>query len=104
MKATRIERFGPPRVIAIDEPPRPEAGVGELLVTVKAAGVGNWDALVREGKVQQTLPLTLGSELLAFEQAEELAALSRWGRGPPPFVSAAAQKKFSMSFQTKAIR
>ena len=31
---------------------------------VKAAGVGNWDALIREGKVQlQPLPLTLGSEL-----------------------------------------
>jgi NADPH:quinone reductase-like Zn-dependent oxidoreductase len=33
-------------------------------VQVKAAGVGNWDALIREGKVQlQPLPLILGSEL-----------------------------------------
>jgi NADPH:quinone reductase-like Zn-dependent oxidoreductase len=31
---------------------------------VKAAGVGNWDALIREGKVQlQPLPLVLGAEL-----------------------------------------
>src|SRR6185436_6391498 len=39
-------------------------GAGQLLVRVKAAGVGDWDALIREGKVSlQPLPLTLGSEL-----------------------------------------
>jgi len=63
MRAARIQRFGPPSVITIDELPRPEPGSGQLLVRVKAAGVGHWDALVREGKVQQALPLILGSEL-----------------------------------------
>jgi NADPH:quinone reductase-like Zn-dependent oxidoreductase len=44
--------------------PRPEPASGQLLVRVKAAGVGNWDALIREGKIQlEPLPLTLGSEL-----------------------------------------
>jgi NADPH:quinone reductase-like Zn-dependent oxidoreductase len=33
------------------------------LVHVKAAGVGNWDALTREGKLHQPLPLILGFEL-----------------------------------------
>jgi NADPH:quinone reductase-like Zn-dependent oxidoreductase len=64
MKAARVLRFGPPNVITTDDLPQPDPGVGQLLVRVKAAGVGNWDALIREGKVQlQPLPLILGSEL-----------------------------------------
>jgi NADPH:quinone reductase-like Zn-dependent oxidoreductase len=51
-------------VIADDDLPQPKPATGQLLVRVKAAGVGNWDALIREGKVQlQPLPLILGSEL-----------------------------------------
>jgi NADPH:quinone reductase-like Zn-dependent oxidoreductase len=30
---------------------------------VKAAGVGLWDRLMREGRISQALPLTLGSEV-----------------------------------------
>jgi NADPH:quinone reductase-like Zn-dependent oxidoreductase len=64
MKAARVLQFGPPNVIMTDDLPRPEPGAGQLLVRVKAAGVGNWDALIREGKVElQRLPLILGSEL-----------------------------------------
>jgi NADPH:quinone reductase-like Zn-dependent oxidoreductase len=65
MKAARIHEFGPPEVVAIDEVPRPNPDRGELLVRVKAAGVGPWDALIREGKskVSPPPPLTLGSDL-----------------------------------------
>ena len=64
MKAAQILRFGPPSVITDDDLPKPKPAPGQLLVQVKAAGVGNWDALIREGKVQlQPLPLILGSEL-----------------------------------------
>jgi NADPH:quinone reductase-like Zn-dependent oxidoreductase len=65
MKAARIHKFGPPDVIVIDELPRPTPGHGEVLVRVKAAGVGPWDALIREGKsvVKSSLPLILGSDL-----------------------------------------
>ncbi|MGE5112211.1 MAG: NADP-dependent oxidoreductase, partial [Acidobacteriaceae bacterium] len=64
MKAARVLQFGPPSVITDDDVPRPEPASGQLLVRVKAAGVGNWDALIREGKIQlEPLPLTLGSEL-----------------------------------------
>ena len=52
MKAARILRFGPPSVITNDDLPRPEPAAGQLLVRVKAAGAGNWDALIREGKVE----------------------------------------------------
>jgi NADPH:quinone reductase-like Zn-dependent oxidoreductase len=51
-------------VITNDDLPQPKPGIGQLLVRVKAAGVGHWDALIREGKVElQPLPLILGSEL-----------------------------------------
>src|SRR5579871_6322913 len=65
MKAARIHQFGPPEVVVIDDLPRPNPGQGELLVRVSAAGVGPWDALIREGKskVSPPPPLTLGSDL-----------------------------------------
>src|SRR5512142_3111026 len=70
MKAARVLTFGPPSVITIDDLPAPEPSVGQLLVRVKAAGVGNWDALIREGKVElQPLPLILGSELSGIVEA-----------------------------------
>jgi len=60
-------------VISNDDVPRPEPGAGQLLVRVKAAGVGNWDALIREGTVQlQPLPLILGAELSGM--VEEIGA------------------------------
>jgi NADPH:quinone reductase-like Zn-dependent oxidoreductase len=68
MKAGRIHRFGPPNAIVIDEIPRPVPGKDELVVRVAAAGVGPWDALIREGKsvVQPSLPIILGSDLAGF--------------------------------------
>jgi NADPH:quinone reductase-like Zn-dependent oxidoreductase len=65
MKAARVLHFGPPSVIENDDLPRPVPASGQLLVRVVAAGVGPWDALVREGKseIGQALPLILGSEV-----------------------------------------
>lgn len=70
MKVARILRFGPPNVITNDDLPRPEPAAGQLLIRVKAAGVGNWDALIREGKIElQPLPIILGSELSGIVEA-----------------------------------
>ncbi len=64
-KAARIHEFGSPEVITLEDwrPPVPQAG--EVLVRVKAAGVGPWDAWVRAGKsaLPQPLPLTPGSDI-----------------------------------------
>ena len=64
MKAVRIHRFGAPDVIVIEDVPKPVPNDSEVVVKVKAAGVGPWDALIRRGKsaIPQTLPLTLGSD------------------------------------------
>ena len=65
MRAARIHQFGPPEAIVVEDVPRPTPGPGELLVRVAAAGVGPWDALIREHKsqVKVSLPLILGSDL-----------------------------------------
>ena len=65
MKAVRIHRFGPPEVLSLEDVPKPEPSHGEVVVQVKAAGVGPWDTLIRSGKsaLPQPLPLTLGADL-----------------------------------------
>ncbi len=71
MKAARISNFGPPSVITIDDLPRQEPAPGQVLVRVKAAGVGPWDVLIREGKsaLRQPLPIILGSDLAGIAEA-----------------------------------
>lgn len=65
MKVARILEFGSPNVIQIADIARPIPAEGQVLVKINAAGVGPWDAFVREGKsvIPQPLPLTLGSDL-----------------------------------------
>ena len=64
-KAARVHRFGPPDVIMLEDTPLAAPREGEVLVQVKAAGVGPWDGWIRAGKsvLPQPLPLTLGSDL-----------------------------------------
>jgi NADPH:quinone reductase-like Zn-dependent oxidoreductase len=70
MKAARISEFGSLDVITVAEIECPQPGPGQVLVRVKAAGVGPWDALVREGKsgTPQPLPLILGSDISGIVQ------------------------------------
>ena len=49
MKAAAIDRFGPPSVLKLHTLPAPEPGPEEVLITLHSAGVGVWDASVRDG-------------------------------------------------------
>ncbi len=71
MKAVRIHGFGPPEVVIVEDIPKPAPGKGEVLVGVAAAGVGPWDAIIREGKskVSPQPPLTLGSDISGLVEA-----------------------------------
>ncbi|MFY9689898.1 MAG: NADP-dependent oxidoreductase [Candidatus Acidiferrales bacterium] len=71
MKAALIREFGPPSVIVPADVPRPEPSEGQVLVRIKAAGVGPWDALIREGKavVAPPLPVILGSDCSGIVEA-----------------------------------
>jgi NADPH:quinone reductase-like Zn-dependent oxidoreductase len=99
MRAARIHRFGSPDVIQIDDLPSPTPGAGEVLVRVSHAGVGPWDALIREKKsvVRADLPLTLGSDLSGIVEAlgrgvREFQRGDRvYGVTNPDFIGACAE-------------
>jgi NADPH:quinone reductase-like Zn-dependent oxidoreductase len=65
MQAIRVHHFGGLDSLVAEDLPRPTPGHGEVLLRVKAAGVGPWDALIRSGHsvLPQPLPLTLGSDV-----------------------------------------
>lgn len=65
MKAIVVHHYGSPDVLKLEDIPIPVPGAGEVLVRVRAAGVGPWDALVRTGDsgIPQKLPLTPGSDI-----------------------------------------
>src|SRR5690349_6598188 len=63
MRAAGITALGEPvEIFEVDEPATPAAG--EVLIDVAAAGIGNWDDLVRVGswKVGGPAPMALGTE------------------------------------------
>src|SRR5437773_6621994 len=49
MRAAAIDRFGPPSVITVHELPIPQPGPREILIALRAAGVGSWDESIRDG-------------------------------------------------------
>ena len=63
MKAAAIDKFGPPSRITLHTVPVPRPGPREVLIAVEAAGVGIWDAKIRDGewaKDDVKFPLVLG--------------------------------------------
>jgi NADPH2:quinone reductase len=64
-RAVRIRRFGGPEVLEVVENEVPQAGAGELVIEVRAAGVNPVDSKIRAGK-RSSGPLTaaigLGSD------------------------------------------
>lgn len=65
MKAIEIREFGDLDVLTYTDVPVPSPGPGQVLVHVRASGVGPWDAWIREGRsaLPQTLPLIPGSDI-----------------------------------------
>lgn len=62
MQAIRVQRFGGPEVIQVEDVPVPSPGPRQVLLAVEAAGVNFIDVYHRTGLYQQPLPLTLGRE------------------------------------------
>src|SRR4029079_13487082 len=65
VKAVLCKQFGPPESLVIEEVPSPQAGPGEVVVSVKAASVNFPDVLIIQNKSQfkPPLPFSPGSEL-----------------------------------------
>ena len=62
MRAIQISETGGPEVLKLAELPTPEAGPGEVVVEVGAAGVNYIDTYHRGGVYPMDLPLVLGLE------------------------------------------
>jgi NADPH:quinone reductase-like Zn-dependent oxidoreductase len=62
VKAVQFSRFGGPEVLEMGELAEPHAGVGEVRIRVRAAGVNASDWKKRQGLMDQELPQTLGHE------------------------------------------
>jgi NADPH:quinone reductase-like Zn-dependent oxidoreductase len=65
LKAAALDRFGGPSVLTMHELPMPAVGANEVLIALRAAGVGSWDAEMRHGwspSGRTHFPLVLGSD------------------------------------------
>jgi NADPH2:quinone reductase len=62
VRAIRIDRFGGPEVMQLEDVPSPTPGLRQLLVDVAFAGVNYRDVYEREGSYGGTPPLILGAE------------------------------------------
>src|ERR1700709_2532385 len=98
-KAAVVHQFGPPGVIVVEDVPVAQPAPNEVLVRVRAAGVGPWDGWIRAGKsvLPQPLPLTLGPDLsgvvvavgrevVGFAQGDEVFGVTK-----PNFTGAYAE-------------
>src|SRR5947209_2408619 len=75
MMAWRVHEFGPPEVMRFERVLRPDPGPGELLVEVKAAGVGPWDGWIRAGK--SALPISWASSAFCTSRSIRLGPRTR---------------------------
>ena len=64
-KAIEFERYGGPEVLELVDVPDPQAGPGQVRLSVRAAGVNPIESKVRRGVMAQVHPLQLlaGSQL-----------------------------------------
>lgn len=49
MKAAAVDRFGPASALTLHEVPVPTPGPQEVLIAIDTAGIGSWDAAIRDG-------------------------------------------------------
>ncbi len=102
MLAVRVNEFGDPSVLTLEEVPDPVAGSGQVLIDVDSAGVNFGDILVRRGEYfgRKALPVIPGWEVVgraatadpdgAFQAGDRVVALLD-GRGYAQKVAAPVQ-------------
>ncbi|HEY7090673.1 MAG TPA: NADPH:quinone reductase [Tepidisphaeraceae bacterium] len=71
MKAIRVNEFGPPQVMGLEEFPDPVPGTLQVLVKIHAAGVNPVDTYIRSGQYanKPPLPYTPGSDAAGVVEA-----------------------------------
>jgi NADPH:quinone reductase-like Zn-dependent oxidoreductase len=84
MKAVRIEQFGDPADLKIQQLPDPQPSADEVLVQIHAAGINPSDVKNVAGRMEgTTLPRTPGRNFagIVIEGAAELIGTEVWGTG-----------------------
>jgi NADPH:quinone reductase-like Zn-dependent oxidoreductase len=73
MKAVRIHQFGGAKELHYEDVDKPEPKPDEVLVRVKAAGVGGWEIDIRkggwQGYIDYDLPLIIGTDMAGIVEA-----------------------------------
>ncbi|HJQ32928.1 MAG TPA: NADPH:quinone reductase [Pyrinomonadaceae bacterium] len=71
MKAIRIQEFGGPEVLKLEDVPEPRPAAGQVLVRVRAAGVNPVDTYIRSGvhAIKPPLPYTPGLDAAGVVEA-----------------------------------
>jgi NADPH:quinone reductase len=64
MKAIRVNQFGGPEVLKLEEIPQPSPGPGQVLVRIRAAGINPVETYIRSGSTpnKPALPYTPGND------------------------------------------
>jgi NADPH:quinone reductase-like Zn-dependent oxidoreductase len=73
MRAAAIDRFGGPDVLKLRGVAVPQPDPGEVLIAIHAAGVGSWDANIRNGTWatrEERFPLVIGNDGAGFVAAK----------------------------------
>jgi NADPH:quinone reductase len=60
MRVVQVRQFGLPEVLSVEESEEPQAGPGQVVIAVEAAGVSFGDTAVRAGKYPFPLPFVPG--------------------------------------------
>lgn len=63
MRAVKVDRFGDPDVLVVEDVADPEPATGQVLVEVRTAGVMYGDVIVRSGRYPLLLPWIPGVEV-----------------------------------------
>lgn len=61
MQAVRFSEYGNLDVLRVDDVPRPDAGPGQVLVQVRAAGINPGEAKIRQGALRSQFPASFPS-------------------------------------------
>jgi NADPH2:quinone reductase len=83
LRAVLLRETGGPERLEVTDVPEPEAGDGQVLLRVRAAGINFLDVLVRQGRYPQAppLPTVLGSEVAGEVDGRRVMALPRQAGG-----------------------
>ena len=81
MKAAVLHEVGQP--LSVDDVPEPDAGEGQSVIDVKAAGINFADVLIRTGQYPQPppLPVILGNEVAGDIDGRRVLAFVRGSGG-----------------------